>query len=450
VTFTQAEVRELLVQMGSALAEAHRKNIIHRDIKHSNILVVRKDASLRFVLTDFGIGQVAEGIQVRKHTGGTYFFMAPEQMRGRPCPQSDLWALGVVAYRMLAGRMPFPGPTLGELSRQILYAPPAPLTEGGSEPIDPQLEAVVLGLLDKSLQERTASAEVMLRELGHRGLPSGVMKKASTRKLPSGTGQSRDKKLRLRIKVYLVLVAVCVAFYLLPSAPLAGILLLSGMALFYKVQKEENWTQKRSFFAGLGAFVLLGGFIYFRFWNPNQDYSWMNLVNVSKPFLGRLAPLDTVLGGVVFIILIIASAILGIIYTFLPVIAGAFYATLRRLQREQVLRSAVLADGTGSDRYLEVLRNTLDTRFEDVGFHLKYAEALFARNQVKEATVEARLLLRQDPYNFNGNLLLANGYLTLGLVDECLEVCNRYLKVSGYCFEFSELREQCWRRQGQS
>ncbi len=65
---------------------------------------------------------------------------------------------------------------------------------------------------------------------------------------------------------------------------------------------------------------------------------------------------------------------------------------------------------------------------------------------MKEAAVEARILLRQDPYHFNGNLLLANAYFALGLDAECADVCEEYLKVSGYCFEFSELREQARRR----
>src|SRR5207253_5392839 len=61
-----------------------------------------------------------------------------------------------------------------------------------------------------------------------------------------------------------------------------------------------------------------------------------------------------------------------------------------------------------SSDLLQALEQALDSRFEDVGFHLKYAEALFARGRVKEAAVECRVLLHQDAYNFNGNLLLAN------------------------------------------
>ena len=148
-------------------------------------------------------------------------------------------------------------------------------------------------------------------------------------------------------------------------------------------------------------------------------------------------------------ILLIAGGILGfimyLVYLFLPVIAGILFAGMRRLQRERLLRNLAREDDA-SERYLEALRESVDSRFEDVGLHLKYAEALFARGRVKEAAVEARILLLQDPYHFSGNLLLANAYYTLGLFAECIGLCERYLKVSGYCFEFGELTQQCQRR----
>src|SRR5262249_15652928 len=156
-TFPPARVRDLLLQMAGALVKAHEAGVVHRDIKLSNILVDRGQDRPRFVLTDFGIGRQAEGIQVEKHAGGTYAFMAPEQLRGRPGPQSDLWALGVVAYRLLTGKLPFHGQTLDELSHQILYAAPEPPSRCSPEPIDAELEAVVLRLLEKSLTARTAT-----------------------------------------------------------------------------------------------------------------------------------------------------------------------------------------------------------------------------------------------------------------------------------------------------
>jgi hypothetical protein len=92
---------------------------------------------------------------------------------------------------------------------------------------------------------------------------------------------------------------------------------------------------------------------------------------------------------------------------------------------------------------LDQMRTMVDVRVEDVGFHLRYAELLAARGDHRSAAIESRLVLIQDPYHFNGNLLLANSYSALGLWSECLSVCEDYLSVTGYCFEFSELKQQC-------
>lgn len=446
--FNQAEVRKLLAQLGSALAEAHAKNVIHRDIKPSNILVVRQGGGLRFVLTDFGIGQINEGIQVRKHTGGTFYFMAPEQLRGRPGPQSDLWALGVIAYQLLTGRLPFPGPTLPELSKQILYEAPLPPSHGAEGPVDPQLEQIVHRLLDKSLLERVASAEELLRLLGNKGTPDAKTASGPSRDVRKQAGLSLDRQLKRGIKMRYLWLVVCVLVYLLPQGLFSGLLLLTGMFLFARAQARQRWSPRVAGVATLGALGVLAGYVALRYFFPAWDYTPISLVVF---LIARLQSLERVLGKdllglsvVLFGVLVFA---LQVLMVFLPVIAGFLYATTRRLEREKVLREAAQEGSAGSDRYLKALQDTLSSRFEDVGLHLKYAEALFSRGQVKEAAVEARLLLRQDPYHFNGNLLLANAYLVLGLFEDCVAACNRYLAVSGYCFEFSELRDQCQRRQ---
>jgi serine/threonine-protein kinase len=413
--FRQSDVRELLFQLGSALAAAHRQHVVHRDIKPANILVQRTpEGGWRFVLTDFGIGQVREGIATRKQTGGTYLFMAPEQLRGRPGEQSDLWAVGVVAYRLLTGRMPFPGPGIKELTNQILYGAVIPPSQICKEPIDPELEKAVLHLLDKSLQERTASAEELLRELGHKGAADTLPER--TRKEESGpVGRSLDQRLARGIRWRKVVLAICVILYLWPAKPVSGTLLLASMALFYLGQRSD--PGRRRVGLTLASFAVLAGHLTLFYFFPSFDF--------THPLLAGIG---------------------GCARVFLPVVACALFAGLRRLHREKLLLDLARDEGSGSYEYLDALRQSLDTRFEDVGLHLKYAEALFARGRVKEAAVEARILLRQDPYHFNGNLLLANAYFALGLDEECVEVCEQYLKVSGYCFEFSELREQARRR----
>lgn len=443
--FTRADVREMLVQLGSALAAAHEQNILHRDIKPANVLVQRTGDGWRFVLTDFGIGQVREGIQQRRQTGGTYLFMAPEQLRGRPSPQSDLWALGVVAYRLLTGRMPFPGPTFQELTTQILYGGVAPPSEVTKEPIDPDLERAVLRLLDKSLQERTASAAELLSDLGHRPAAPGVRSRPPATKPAS---VNLDQRLAASIRLRQLFLILCVLAYLLPGALGSGSLLLCGLVLFYLSQRSGQWWRPWPLAMMLASFAAEAGFVAMKYVYTRLD---VGIGNLAKEIALRSeAAASMVVGGwlqsVLVVILVALGVALYLVYIFLPVIAGSLFASLRRLEREKLLRDLARKEGPGSDRYLQALEQALDSRFEDVGLHLKYAEALFARGRVKEAAVECRLLVRQDPYNFNGNLLLANAYFALGLDAECAEVCDGYLGVSGYCFEFSELREQARRR----
>ena len=162
-----AEVREFLRQMASALDHAHAAGVLHRDIKLPNILVeAREGQPPRFVLTDFGISRIAEGIQVAKHAGGTYLFMAPEQLRGRPEKQSDLWALGVVAYMLLTGQQPFAGNTVAELSHAVFFTIPKPPRDLVPTAADETLERILYGLLEKQVTARTASAKDLLAQLG--------------------------------------------------------------------------------------------------------------------------------------------------------------------------------------------------------------------------------------------------------------------------------------------
>jgi hypothetical protein len=453
-TFSQAQVRDLLLQMGSALAAAHARNIVHRDIKPSNILVVRDGQRLKFILTDFGIGHQAEGIQDQKRTGGTFLFMAPEQLRGRPGPQSDLWALGVVAYRLLTGRLPFPGPTLPELSQQILYGVPAALSSVCPEPVDPDLEKAILRLLDKSLQERVASADELVRLLGFHGKPAEVLSEVRPRARKAAPSETLDRKLARRIRWRKRLLGFILALYLLPSGPLTAGLLLAALWLFFKLQTDDRWGRGKRVVAGAAALALLAGNMVMGTFVGEWTQLVRLLFGVRQSATAVQAAVEVAnrlgLGPDELLFVGPATALLSLALLLLPAVAASAYVGLRRLQREKSLRDATLEGSAGSDRYLETMRSALEYRFADVGFHLKYAEALVARGRHADAAVEARLIVVQDPYNFNGNLLLANTYYTLGLYDDCADVCQRYLAVSGYCFEFAELHEQCEDRSGVS
>jgi serine/threonine protein kinase len=120
------ETLSLLLPLLGALACAHDRGIIHRDIKPANIAVVREHAKVRAKLLDFGIAKQGDVRESTERTIGTPSYMAPEQARGEPLsPAADVWALGVVFFRCLVGRLPFEADTTtGMLTRLVCERAP--------------------------------------------------------------------------------------------------------------------------------------------------------------------------------------------------------------------------------------------------------------------------------------------------------------------------------------
>src|SRR5678815_4939467 len=129
-SFRPEEAEPLLRQMAAALAAAHAHGVLHRDFKSSNVLLVpRPDGGTRVVVTDFGVARaVREGQRALTCTGsyvGTPAYMAPEQASGSPLgPAADVYALGVVAYEMLTGELPFTDTPLGPGAARYRSTPP--------------------------------------------------------------------------------------------------------------------------------------------------------------------------------------------------------------------------------------------------------------------------------------------------------------------------------------
>jgi len=120
-----SRAREILVAAARALAHAHERGVIHRDVKPSNIMI---DQEGRVVLADFGIAKAASGNSQVTATGqalGSPQYMSPEQFEAKDVDgRSDQYGLGMVAYHMLAGRAPFEGATYGSvLMKQVLEYP---------------------------------------------------------------------------------------------------------------------------------------------------------------------------------------------------------------------------------------------------------------------------------------------------------------------------------------
>jgi serine/threonine-protein kinase len=160
---TQAEGIPLIRQVLDALAAAHRVNVIHRDLKPDNIMVTR-DA--RAVIMDFGLSLSEDSRRVTQAGSviGTPHYMAPEQVRGGNVdPRADLYAIGVILFRMFTGRLPFSGGIVEILRGHLETAPPRPSELNPKVPHD--LETIILTALQKDAGLRFASAEGFLLAL---------------------------------------------------------------------------------------------------------------------------------------------------------------------------------------------------------------------------------------------------------------------------------------------
>ncbi len=164
---TRAETVAVLKDMATGLYELHQAGIIHRDLKPGNVLF----ADGRWKLADFGIAR-DESIGTADPTflgWGTFAYMAPEIWDGRsPTVKTDLYALGCVAYEMVAGHPPFPGPDAESYRRQHQQVP-APELETTVNPI---LRSLVGRLLSKDPADRPLDAGAVVQRLERIALTS--------------------------------------------------------------------------------------------------------------------------------------------------------------------------------------------------------------------------------------------------------------------------------------
>ena len=167
-------VFKILTEMCSSLAEAHSQGIVHRDLKPENIYLETRPGNPEFVkILDFGIAKVMRGdsidpqspqLTATGQTLGTLEYMSPEQLMGKPLDgRSDVYALGVVAYEMITGRLPFPdakGPA-GLITAQLKQTPPPPSTAYPKAQLPPNADRVILKCLEKDKNNRYADVSAL-------------------------------------------------------------------------------------------------------------------------------------------------------------------------------------------------------------------------------------------------------------------------------------------------
>lgn len=155
-----AAVVGIVTQIGAALDAAHRRGLVHRDVKPANILMAAADAHPHAYLTDFGLSRLADsdGFTKAGTVVGTLDYMAPEQFEGGHVDgRVDVYALGCVLYQALTGRVPFPRDTEHAKMWAHMTEPPPRLAEVAPE-LPPGLDRVVQIAMAKGPQDRYATA----------------------------------------------------------------------------------------------------------------------------------------------------------------------------------------------------------------------------------------------------------------------------------------------------
>jgi eukaryotic-like serine/threonine-protein kinase len=160
-------VFKILTEMCSSLAEAHAQGIVHRDLKPENIYLETRSGNPEFVkILDFGIAKVMRGdtidpqspqLTATGQTLGTLEYMSPEQLMGKPLDgRSDVYALGVLAYEMITGRLPFPdakGPA-GLITAQLKQTPMPPSQANAKATLPKAADRAILKCLEKDKNSR--------------------------------------------------------------------------------------------------------------------------------------------------------------------------------------------------------------------------------------------------------------------------------------------------------
>ena len=187
------EAVDTMKQLTSAVAEAHKRGIIHRDIKPQNV-IVKSDGSLKIL--DFGIATAKGSAQLTQANNvmGSVHYLAPELAKGEPAsPQSDIYALGIVFYEMLTGDVPFKADQAVQIALQHMRQP-MPSVRKANPNVPQSVENIIIRATAKNPRLRYQSCDEMLKDLEKCMLPEHQNDKPLSLKDPIDKTPTKQEK----------------------------------------------------------------------------------------------------------------------------------------------------------------------------------------------------------------------------------------------------------------
>ena len=201
------EAVEVTIQIAEGLKKAHGKGIVHRDIKPANVMLTDEGTAK---IVDFGLAKLKGLTRLTKSgtTLGTVAYMSPEQAQGKEADQrSDVWALGVILYEMLTGRLPFQGEYDQAMIYAILNEEPEPVT-GLRSGVPIALDSVIAKALAKDREERYQHADELLADLRRVNKETDPLKRESSKVREDGR---RKLSPGLKIASWILLLGILAA-----------------------------------------------------------------------------------------------------------------------------------------------------------------------------------------------------------------------------------------------